>query len=468
MSAPGCGRIGFDSILSQNQDSPDAGGDNCPTLTNSDQTDTDEDGLGDACDDCPLDPENDSDGDLVCGDIDNCTAFANSDQADMDRDGLGDACQAFVPPPCDYEVQPGDLDAVDEGAARSGGTASAIGAGGNGDGRDSFLEFELFLGTTSDSNNDGTTVVCLADGLIIETTQPIDGGHILIPRDNIMIVGMPRATAGIHNRRVDSLSDRTLDMEAHSGIYIDDVKGVSLHNLTLSVAGEEGRAVYVAHEIARNKRSSADIFSKLTIEVAGFHSEGIHMRGPVALVVDMNIHTTGRTGYTIETQVNADVQEMRRLTLTTEGDNAPAIANNVNQGNQLVRIVGVDITTAGLNSPGIRLGSEAAIESMQYVTLRRSALATATAYAIEVAENENCYFNTPEIRDNVVCNEPGGIGWSVLLGDAAVPYVGSTVPYSQVNGSFGAQTFPWGDANDSNSDGTNNWNLQTQWGGDCL
>ena len=44
--------------------------DNCPEDANEDQTDTDNDGEGDVCDICPLDPDNDADGDGVCGDVD--------------------------------------------------------------------------------------------------------------------------------------------------------------------------------------------------------------------------------------------------------------------------------------------------------------------------------------------------------------------------------------------------------------
>jgi len=59
--------------------------DNCPTIYNPDQTDTDADGQGDACD-----PDIDDDG--VLNTIDNCDATVNQDQADADRDGLGDLC----------------------------------------------------------------------------------------------------------------------------------------------------------------------------------------------------------------------------------------------------------------------------------------------------------------------------------------------------------------------------------------
>ncbi|WP_437580263.1 thrombospondin type 3 repeat-containing protein [Sorangium sp. So ce887] len=60
-------------------------GDNCPSVPNSDQTDTDDDGPGDACDD-------DDDNDALDDKADNCPSVPNSDQTDTDNDGLGDAC----------------------------------------------------------------------------------------------------------------------------------------------------------------------------------------------------------------------------------------------------------------------------------------------------------------------------------------------------------------------------------------
>ena len=61
------------------------GTDNCPNVANLSQTNTDIDGLGDACD-----PDDDNDG--VLDGEDNCPLTANASQTDTDGDGLGDAC----------------------------------------------------------------------------------------------------------------------------------------------------------------------------------------------------------------------------------------------------------------------------------------------------------------------------------------------------------------------------------------
>ncbi|MCB0550118.1 MAG: hypothetical protein KDD19_21295, partial [Phaeodactylibacter sp.] len=50
-----------------------------------------------ACPDpCPNDPDDDIDGDGICGDVDNCPTAFNPGQEDLDQDNVGDACDPEV------------------------------------------------------------------------------------------------------------------------------------------------------------------------------------------------------------------------------------------------------------------------------------------------------------------------------------------------------------------------------------
>jgi hypothetical protein len=66
--------------------------------------------MGDACDTCPHDPQNDADGDGACGNVDNCPAVPNPDQADGDGDGVGNLCDN-----CPAASNPGQADADGDG-----------------------------------------------------------------------------------------------------------------------------------------------------------------------------------------------------------------------------------------------------------------------------------------------------------------------------------------------------------------
>jgi uncharacterized repeat protein (TIGR01451 family) len=78
------------SALLEVDNDPDRDGildrdDNCPDISNPDQSNNDGDNLGDVCD-----PDDDNDG--VPDISDNCRFVANADQADFDGDGGGNAC----------------------------------------------------------------------------------------------------------------------------------------------------------------------------------------------------------------------------------------------------------------------------------------------------------------------------------------------------------------------------------------
>ncbi len=85
--------------------------DNCPGVYNTDQTDMDCDGIGDACDAEFIDTDSDGIGDGLNNNCDNCRTVFNPDQTDTDGDDLGDACDLY---PFDYDndglCDPGMID----------------------------------------------------------------------------------------------------------------------------------------------------------------------------------------------------------------------------------------------------------------------------------------------------------------------------------------------------------------------
>jgi hypothetical protein len=90
--------------------------DNCPSVSNAQQEDSDGDGRGDACD-----PDDDADG--VADTLDNCPAVSNPDQFDVDGDGIGNACDPLDGRPADELLGALDADVhalnLDRGTATS-------------------------------------------------------------------------------------------------------------------------------------------------------------------------------------------------------------------------------------------------------------------------------------------------------------------------------------------------------------
>lgn len=85
--------------LDVDKDLVDYSDDNCPVISNTDQSDFDADLVGDACDTC-TDTDLDGLGDPgfaanQCA-TDNCPVIGNADQADFDNDGIGDVCDPDI------------------------------------------------------------------------------------------------------------------------------------------------------------------------------------------------------------------------------------------------------------------------------------------------------------------------------------------------------------------------------------
>ncbi|RME20293.1 MAG: hypothetical protein D6806_16665, partial [Deltaproteobacteria bacterium] len=109
--------------------------DNCPSVANPGQENADSDAAGDACDGCPLDPDKtdpgvcgcgvadtDSDSDGIADCNDNCPSLSNPGQQDSDADGAGDACDGCPADPA--KTDPGqcgcgtpDTDSDSDGTA---------------------------------------------------------------------------------------------------------------------------------------------------------------------------------------------------------------------------------------------------------------------------------------------------------------------------------------------------------------
>gem|GEM_PF-7066655 len=86
----------FDVIIDVDRDGVRDAVDNCPTVANADQANTDGDAFGNACDNCPTVANNDqldTDGDGFGNVCDNCPFVANVAQTDSDGDGIGDVCE---------------------------------------------------------------------------------------------------------------------------------------------------------------------------------------------------------------------------------------------------------------------------------------------------------------------------------------------------------------------------------------
>lgn len=125
--------------------------DNCPDLASDDTTDSDADGVGDACDNCP--------------------GVANPGQWDCDLDGTGDACDS------DLTDSDGDLidDACDNCPWHANGDCDADGSGSlcDTDGDGTTTDTERLDGDQYDTDRDGAGDAC--DTARLRAFYPFDG-----------------------------------------------------------------------------------------------------------------------------------------------------------------------------------------------------------------------------------------------------------------------------------------------------
>jgi hypothetical protein len=226
--------------------------DNCPSMANSDQTDTDGDKIGNVCDSDddndgltdteeqeigtnPLDSDTDDDG--ILDGQDNCPKVSNQNQADKDKDGVGDACDSVdnsvAPAPADT-----DHDGVPDSRDNCKTTANASQADNDKDGSGDACD--------ADDDNDGLSDVDEAkkgtDPKNPDTDQDgaKDGDDAMpLNQDESVASGAQSETASETNQAGsgDNLSGESTGLE---NIFIDSAK-ISWNTFSFKVRNNSGK-----------------------------------------------------------------------------------------------------------------------------------------------------------------------------------------------------------------------------------
>jgi PKD repeat protein len=173
------------NVPDTDNDGVEDGFDNCPLVYNPDQADSDIDGIGDACDNCSLvaNPnQEDADKDNVGDGCDNCQLIANTNQEDTDGDGIGNACDN-----CPAAFNPGQLDT-------------------DGDGVGDACDICLLIANPNqeDTDNDGRGNICDNCPSIYNPDQAdADGDGIGDVCDNCPLVANPNQEDGDNDGKGD-------------------------------------------------------------------------------------------------------------------------------------------------------------------------------------------------------------------------------------------------------------------------